>query len=796
MAMRLRRWMWAAVLAGCAAKKPETRPPAAQTPVEAQAKAQDPELLAIADAIDPGPQRPLFEGLPKPLRDKLGAPRDGTTAVREIREALMAWEKLRTSDAQAFVLALLNVGRGLVLAEQAVARGEDDPELLLALGQAYAILGTPAFASERGMFQQILQLMATLASQHLQEQEVGFDVAALVGLLRDVFQRAPALHQRTAAELLRRHGDHPEIPRVLGRLSDKEMDGERYEQALKLRQMAVARLGERARGGDWLDMSYTCFRALQPTCGDEALARGKALGSDKPDDAKAAAAYKARVEKLEETAGRAKRALALAEDPRVKDVGDADLTPALERGQLLILLGRYADARAQYERLMAAHPGDARPYAGLAKVALADGGDLKASAEWAEKGRKLANRDRDYYEVALGVFGSKMLTEVMPSVMKDPSKTPQGVLKSLLDDMKEYATGLQPFAPAQAGVVLALEAVARVAAPLIDDKTAKLGQVVTRDLVARTQELYKKFPDSPDVRRMMFLGAKTAESPETALALAKAPLVGELMNDPALQRARIQAWLDVAIQRDETGELPAILAALAATPTVADDWQKTLLTAVARAMQLRVGNDRAAGTAALADFEAVAASEAPAETRQAALCNSGVLLAWLGDDEGARARFEQALEKFPGSRCALVAIAGLYTKHGVQEPKLAEIFEVVGREGDSHSLRVHALAWRYTQAKAGLGDVEVTRKAFLDEVEKERKAGSLVSQAVDLWGVYSSGSWNMSLQYHSTSGFKIINELSSTTWLTLPSPDLKELVAAGEAKQGKQGKADKKKPAK
>jgi hypothetical protein len=264
-----------------------------------------------------------------------------------------------------------------------------------------------------------------------------------------------------------------------------------------------------------------------------------------------------------------------------------------------------------------------------------------------------------------------------------------------------------------------------------------------------------------------------------------------------MQRARLQSWLEVAIQREVGAELPAIVAAMEALPTTAeDDWPRTAMLALARAVHFRANGDRAAGLAAREGFEAVAASaDAPAELRQAALCNSGVMLSWLGEDEAARSRFEQVLEKFPGSRSGLVNIAALYTMHGTHEPKLAEIFEVVGRDGDSFTMRVHALAWRYTQAKAGLGDVEVTRKAFLDAIEKERSAGSLVSQIVDLWGVYVTGSWNMSLQYQSTTGFQIVNQMSSQTWLMLPSPDLKELAAAGDATLGKKGKKRDKKAA-
>lgn len=791
--MHVQRWVWTVLLAGCAVKT-DTRPPERPVVSEAEEETADPALWAVADAVDPGPQRPLFEGLPRWLKDRLGAPADRTVAVKEIRDALMAWDKQRSTQAQDYLTALLAVGRGLVLAEQAVAGGVDDPELLLALSRSYAILSTPVFANEQGMFQQILQFMVAASSQ-LKDAD-GVQVSEVIAALRDVFARAPKLHRRTAAELLRRHGDHPEVPRVLGRLADDDAANGRFHGALELRRLAMARLGKRADGVDHLDLAWTCYRALDAACGDEALARAQQLGSNKPDDAGAVAGFKTRVEKLGETAGQVRRLAELTADARVKDAKHADLTPALERGHLLVLLGHHADAKAHYEALRAAHPGDARPLAGLAKVALSDGVNIAGSAAYIEQGRKLANRDRDYYEVALGVFGSKLLTEVMPSVMKDPKATPQGVMKSLLDDMREYATGLQQYDAARAGVVLALEEIARAAMPMLDDKNANLGAAAIRSLEAKTTALSLKFPESADVRRLMFLAAKTSEERSQGLALVRAPLAGELGKDAATQRARLQAWLDVTIQWDEAAELGPIVKAMEAQPAIGNDWPRTTLLAVAQALQFKVNGDRAAGQAAREAFERVAADpEAQAEVRHAALCNSGVLLSWLGEDEAARARFEQVLEQFPGSRPALVNIAALYTKHGTLEPKLSEIFEVVGREGESAALRTHAHAWRYTQAKAGLGDVEVARRGFLEAVAKTDKA-TVVAPTIDRWGAYTSGSWNLSLQYQASSGFQIVNQLSSTAWLVLVSPDLGELAAAAEAAVKKPGKKAAKQPAK
>lgn len=784
--MQIRRWVWAVMLAGCAAKgRPTTTPP--PTTTTTKAKAADPELVAVADAVDPGPQRPLFDALPEWLRGKFGATSDHAAAVKEIREALLAWDKMRPSSGQDLMTALLSVGRALIQAEQAVAGGADDPELLLALSRAYSILSNPVFASEQGMFQQILQFSALAMAQA--KADAGIDMASVVTGLREVFKRAPLLHRRTAAELLRRHGDHPEVPRVLGRLADDAGGSERFAEALKLRKMAMARLGKAAKGGDQLDLAWACYKAFDTACGDEALARARAQGSEKPEDKKAVAAYQTRVDRLVEFAGTTRRVQALAADPKAKD-----LTLALERGHKLVLMGHYSEARGLYEALRVAHPGDARPYAGLAKVSVSQAGNMTDAARWVGEGRKLANRDQDFYEVALGVFGTTLVTDVMPAILRQEEGKkidPVAMMTPLLTDMKEYATGLQGFDPARGGVVLELEAILRGAMPLLDKRTDELGPMAARELMTRTKVLVEKYPDSPDVRKMAHLTANLSTDRALALALVRAPLVGKLANDEAMQRARVQVWLDVVMLWDAVEEVPAVLAAARALPQKEGDWHRDLLEAMALSLHVRTTKDQEAGQAAIQLFEGVALLDEPAsEVKTAAVCNTAVLYAWLGVPEGAKQRYELVLSKDPKSMAALVGISALFTTHGVHEPRLSEIFEVAAKEGDNTTLRLQAQAWRYTQAKAGFGDVEVTRQGFIDMMNKPRGdiRGTL---PLGKLGAYSSGDWNLSLQYQSSVGFTIINTLNTTGYLLLTSPDTDELIAAAAEAKKKAGKGKK-----
>jgi tetratricopeptide (TPR) repeat protein len=767
-------WALASTLIACAAKQPPPPPP---PPVEEKAPTSDPAVVALADEVDPGPQAPLFEALPAWLRARIGAAPDQQVATSEIREALMAWDKQQAKDGNELMLGLLRLGRGLVLAEQAVAAGSDDPELLLALARAYAILDNPAFANRQGMFQQILQFAGQLLQSQPPAEAV--DAAALVDGLRTLLSRANALHLRTAAELLRRHSLHPEVPRVLGRLADEHLRRERFAEAVELRRMAIARLGTRATGGDHLDLASTCYRAFAFECGDPALAQGKALGGGKPDDAKATAAFATRVGRVEDVGGKARRAAALAADPKVADPKQPDLAPALERGHLLLLLDHYGDAQALYEQLRAAHPDDARPHAGLAKLAVQRGGDFATAGAQVEAARGKQRRDRDFYEVALGTAGMKLLTEVLPRVMQDANKVQGEMFLPVLDGLREYATGYAQYEPARAGVVLALEAVGRTALPRFAAKDDLAARDALRELQARSAALAQQYPDSADVRRLVYLAASFSSDGKGSIAAVREPLPPALAGDVALQRSRVQVWLDLTLLWEASAELPGLLAAAEALPVDPDDPVRPGTLATLLALQLRLG-DRAAGERAAELFESLTGVGAASE-RAAATNNAGSLRAALGDPQTAVARYSSALELDPKALPALLNIAAtVLLAEGGQRADLAGAFELVAKDGATTALRLQAQAWRQVQAQRGSGDVEVARADFAAALASERRGEVRGTTPLARWGVFNTGSVQLTLQYSVPSGLVIVNQIQSTEWFIEPAPGLDAMLAAAE----------------
>jgi hypothetical protein len=227
------------------------------------------------------------------------------------------------------------------------------------------------------------------------------------------------------------------------------------------------------------------------------------------------------------------------------------------------------------------------------------------------------------------------------------------------------------------------------------------------------------------------------------------------------------------------------------------EWAPRTSLGTVLALQHRATGDREAGISAAALFEAVAAdAAAPAEARVAAQLNAATLYAAMGDPEGSKQRYEQVLNQDAKSQVALLNLAALFVTHGVHEPKLVEVLEVLAKDADTSTVQLQAQAWRYTQAKSGLGDVEVTRAGFVEKLASMRGGELRGTTPVARLGAFAKGSWNLSLQYQATVGFTIVNQMATTTLLVLPSPDIDELVAAADAAKKPGKKAPKTKAAK
>lgn len=739
---------------------PETRTEAVERPA-----APEPELVAVADAVDPGPQAPLLSVLPEELRAlleaRLGAATDRAVATREVREALMNWDKLGTSG-DALAIRMLALGRGLVLAERAVAAGNSDAELLLALSRAYLILDSPFFSAQQGMFPQMLEMAGQIAqASGVAPGEI--DLAALVPVLKDMFARAAPLHRRTSAEFLRRHGGHPEAARVVARLADDALRREDYAQAMAWHQLALRRLGTRARASERLEMARTCYRSLELACGDAALASGRAFVGD----AKATAEHVKRVAWTEKVQGQARRIKALE--------GQPGLEATLERGHVLVQLERNADAQALFEAVRAANPGDARPYGGLAKLAVQRGADFKGAAEWVARGKGLANKDREYYEVALGTVGVNFLYEALPGIAAG-NQAVGGLATGMLTDLRAYAEGFRAHDPARAAVVLLIvNSVQGTLPELLKGNTDALLPML-RSVPAQVEPLMLKYPDSPDVRRMVELAAFFQTDADRAFKWMAAPLSPALAKDAALRRSQVSGWLDLATAWERADQLPMIEQAIEGLEVVEGDRLRPALRAAILALRYNGLGDKAAGQEAAALYEEMARS-GTAEQRGAAQNNLGVLRVALGEVQQGLDLLNAAASIEEAAKPAILNLAAVVlTFEGAQRQELGEAFGIVARDAKTATLRLQAAAWNHVQAQRGMGDVEQTKAEFFAGLTKERAAEIRGATPMGRWGLSANGSFQVSLFYSTSQGFQIRNEIGSTLWLVFPSPALDSLV--------------------
>ncbi|MEZ4454817.1 MAG: hypothetical protein R3B09_35530, partial [Nannocystaceae bacterium] len=154
---------WPLVLLAALACRPRPAsepPPTTEAPpavVEAPpAPRSDPELVAIADAIDPGEVAPMIEGMPERLRSSLERMYPAYTPVEELealaRDDLAAYLNFRGGPPEVETLALLRLGRAVYLGERLLLAGRDDAELLALLQTAYTYLDRPYFTREAGFF--------------------------------------------------------------------------------------------------------------------------------------------------------------------------------------------------------------------------------------------------------------------------------------------------------------------------------------------------------------------------------------------------------------------------------------------------------------------------------------------------------------------------------------------------------------------------------------------------------------------------------------------------------------------
>ncbi len=133
---------------------------------------------------------------------------------------------------------------------------------------------------------------------------------------------------------------------------------------------------------------------------------------------------------------------------------DADFAALLSKGHALISLKRPDMAEPLFHKLHGMHPSDARPFTGFARLAFQRSGQFYAARSYIQKAATLENRDRPFYELALGCALDRVVNEALPAIEKTgrPSEQAAAALY-LLPRALSFAEGYRTFSPAKASIL-------------------------------------------------------------------------------------------------------------------------------------------------------------------------------------------------------------------------------------------------------------------------------------------------------------------------------------------------------
>ncbi len=775
------------LLLGCTPRSatvvaPETPPPASEEPPPP--KRIDRQLEAIADAVDPGEVEPLITAMPewlaKALRPKVPEGEAPAETLARARANLDVWERDQREGTTG-VDSLIKLGSAIYLGEHLLvtdpfsdSEGEGDPDLLLHLTKLYALLDQPLFTEEQGFFRQSFALIIDAAAREgvLSEQK---QVGELLAFLEAAVTRAGPLKRRSAAQLLHNHPDHIKVAEIIAILADDASRRQDFDRAVELSEIAVDRDRD-LTGLDHLKHAQHCFTALKIEAGDAAReqATAKAPAADSSDRK----AFDARLKNLDLRRARAVEVATLA--------ADTSLEAQFRRGHLLILLGRYDDAAKLYDELKASHPEDARPYAGLTKVALAR--DFRFMGERpSHSARGLDNRDRDYYEVALGLASGRMMAEVIPAAANDPDRI-DDIVGEFLDQVREDAKAWAAYEPGRAAVLIALaDGIGRTLPYGLKGDMGRL-QKELRRLVSDFDRVRKQHPDVRESWQATYVAALFAKSKAKAWKPVIAPLPEALAADLPLQRQRLETLRNVGLLWEQRDPIADLEAALATVPdALAEDDVVLETTALLDYLRLR-GGDLNAGVRAADAYTRLAAARTGADKART-LANLGVLRSLSGDAAGAIATWEEAIT-FADERGRDV----IYLNAAIQglSPAVLQSLETLSASKQSALVRLQALAWRAELAtRTGKGSdaaVEDYRKA----VDTERKGELRANLPLAGFGILSTGDFNANLGYAVQDGLMITLTVNADPWLLAPAP----LTLPGALKKLKKPKRSRAKPAK
>ncbi|MCA9659826.1 MAG: hypothetical protein KC486_15895, partial [Myxococcales bacterium] len=394
------------------------------------------------------------------------------------------------------------------------------------------------------------------------------------------------------------------------------------------------------------------------------------------------------------------------------------------------------------------------------------------------------NRDREFFEISLGLATGRLLGDVIPAAMRGGDDV-DPIIGGFLGEFREDAEGWAQYEPGRAAVLIALADALKATLPLgLKGEVAKL-QPKLRKLVRDFAKVRKTHPEVSEAWEATYVASLFAKSRKEAWKAAMEPLPPALADDLDLQRERLKTLRNVVLLWEQGDPIADLEAALASAPkALADDDVVLETSALIDYLRLR-GGDAEAGGRAIGAYQVLAQRRSGADKAQA-LNNLGVLRSLSGDLAGAITTWEEAIkladEKARDMIYLNAAIQGL-------GPQSVPSLETLAVSPHSALIRLQALAWWAEVARRSGDGEEAVVDALREAIERERGGEMRANLPLGGFGILSTGDFTTNLSYSVADGLSMTLAVNATPWLVPPAPltmpgNLKKL---GKPRRGAKG---------
>ena len=602
-----------------------------------------------------------------------------------------------------------------------------------------------------GFVQQLGGIVAQLLANADAPGEV---LLAVMQLLRILPDRARVLHRHVALPLACDPSAHPQAALdALRHLADAGQEIGAYAEALALRREAARRSPDNV--DDLYSLALAAYRAGQVEEGDRATGQADArcdeTCTDRPPDLDRCAEAGAVIARLPQP---------------------ADVEERLELARAFVTVGRSDEAKSLYEEAAEELPDDARPRTGLARLAMTEALDVASALPLLDSAGP-DNRDGEYYELLVACRAMAAMYIVLPQIAEQPERAAE-LLAPTVASLHEATVAYLEFQPARASAILVLlEAAESGLAGGASDPASAAGEALGR-VASRALPLAERYPDSPEVARLLVSAALFAPTAEEAFASLERALPGDLARDVTITTRRATLFLHAVLRWNAPERLASAAAVIDQIPAGTGDTWKTLLHADLLAARWRMGLDGVSpetvrdAYAALADDEKLDPKHRPR-----VLNNLAIVLAALGDSGAAAERLRRAEDLSDQdddipyfNRVALAALAPSPAPEALEGLRIT-MTDSSAEEQPSTLRRqaLHWLAWLADREGRAADAAGLRTQADALEVSPFFPAPEVSDR-----GFMSRGDFQFGLGYSGIEGLIINLDTSSWLWLLVVPP--------------------------